>query len=136
MKLIRYNDVFPGLFDDFVTRNWSNNNHAVPAVNIKETDDDFQIEVAAPGLKKEDFKIELDNDVLTLSSEVKNEKESKEDNYTYRQFGYQSFKRSFQLPKGKVNADKVNAKYENGVLHLVLPKLEEAKPIKKQIAIK
>jgi HSP20 family protein len=139
MSIVKRNEFFPGLslFDDFFTKdllNWglSNNsstNTTIPLVNIKETNDNFEVEMAAPGMNKEDFKVELDGNVLTIISENKDENEVKEgDRYTRREFSYQSFQRSFQLPKEVVDADKIEAKYENGVLRLLVPKKEEAKP--------
>lgn len=143
MKLIKrtYQPVFPSLFDDFFTRDgfgpeigWPALKTG-PAVNIVERDDAFAIEVAAPGLAKEDFKIEVENDLLTISFEKKAEKEEK-GRYTKREFSYTSFSRSFTLPEGVVDADAIDARYENGVLHLNLPKREEVKPKpKRTIAI-
>ncbi len=141
MSLIRRNggDVFqglPSLFNDALLRdfwNWGLSNHSstntsIPAVNIKETNDHFVVEMAAPGMTKDDFKIELDNNLLTISSERQNENEEKEDDrYTRREFSYQSFQRTFNLPKEVVDADKIEARYENGLLHLVIPKKEEVK---------
>ena len=126
----------PGIFNDLFTRdlwNWglSNNsatNTTIPAVNISETPERFDVEVAAPGMKKEDFRVELDGNMLTISSERKNEWENKEDQrYTRREFSYQSFQRSFQLPAQVVDSDRIEAKYENGLLRLMIPKKEEAK---------
>lgn len=139
MSIIKRNEFLPGLslFDDFFSRdlwNWGMNNNSstntsIPLVNIKETADNFEVEVAAPGMNKEDFKIELDGNVLTITSERKDENEVKEgDRYTRREFSYQSFQRSFQLPKEVVDAEKIEAKYENGVLKLLVPKKEEARP--------
>lgn len=128
---------FPGLLDEFFTRealdwgfqNQSHSGTSIPAVNIKETPDSFDVEVAAPGMKKDDFKIELDNNVLTISSERQEEhKEEKEGKYNRREFSYQSFQRSFNLAKEIVDADNIEAKYENGLLHLRIPKREEVKP--------
>ena len=139
MSIIKRNNEwspFTGVFDDLFTRdlwNWglSNNsttNTTIPAVNIKETGDSFEVEVAAPGMTKNDFKIELDNNTLTISSEKENNYEQKEgERYTRQEFSYQSFQRTFQLPKEVVDADKIQARYENGLLHLVIPKKEEAK---------
>lgn len=126
---------FPALFDDFFNRelfNWGNNNFSttsttVPSVNIKETADNFEVEVAAPGMEKKDFNITLNGNLLTISSSKQYEDEKKEQNYTRREFSYQSFQRSFDLPKDVVDADKINARYENGLLHLTIPKKEEAK---------
>jgi HSP20 family protein len=97
-------------------------------VNIKETNDAFDVEVAAPGMKKDDFKVELDGNMLTISSEKTDEANEKEgERYSRREFSYQSFQRTFQLPKDVVDSDKIEARYENGLLHLVIPKKEEAK---------
>lgn len=108
--------------------NFANTGNSLPAVNIKETPDNFLVEMAAPGMEKKDFKIELDGTALTISSEKQNESEEKEGaNYSRREFSYQSFYRTFHLPKEVVNADKIRAKYENGLLRLEIPKREEAK---------
>jgi len=126
----------PGLFDDFFTKDlfdWNNANFSMqgtslPAVNVKETADTFEVEMAAPGMKKEDFKVELNNNVLTISSEKRDEHEEKEDEkYTRKEFSYQSFQRSFTLAKEAVDADNIQAKYDNGVLRLTIPKREEVK---------
>jgi HSP20 family protein len=126
----------PLLFDDFFNRdifnwgvsNFSDTNTTIPGVNIKETADNFEVEVAAPGMSKKDFKIELDGNMLTISSEKSDEREEKEgEKYTRKEFSYQSFYRTFNLPKEVVDAEKIEAKYENGLLHLLIPKKEEAK---------
>jgi HSP20 family protein len=136
MKRNEWQPNLPGFFNDFLTRdlwNWglSNNsvtNTTIPAVNIKETNDAFDVEVAAPGMKKDDFKVELDGNMLTISSEKTDEANEKEgERYSRREFSYQSFQRTFQLPKDVVDSDKIEARYENGLLHLVIPKKEEAK---------
>jgi HSP20 family protein len=141
MSIIKRNNAFPSmtmtsLFDDLFSRdllNWGLNNNSVtnttiPAVNIKETKDSFDVELAAPGMRKEDFKVELDGNQLTISSERRTEEETTDENrYTKREFSYQSFQRTFQLSKDVVDADKIQARYENGLLHLVIPKKEEAK---------
>lgn len=140
MTLTRRNgnltNTFPSLFDDWFSRDlldWNNSNFSntgttLPAVNVKETAETFEVEMAAPGMKKEDFKVELNNNILTISSEQRNEREEKEkDNYTRKEFSYQSFQRSFQLSREAVDADNIKAKYENGVLHLTIPKREEVK---------
>mgnify|MGYP001565941927 CR=1 FL=1 len=136
---------FPRLFDDFFTRDlsdWSFNNFSpsnttLPSVNIKETADDFHVEVAAPGMKKDDFKIELDNEVLKISSEKQTEDESKNgENYTRREFSYQSFMRTFHLPRTVVDESKIKASYSDGVLRIQIPKREEAKKMPpRQIAV-
>ncbi|MDQ6610612.1 MAG: Hsp20/alpha crystallin family protein [Bacteroidota bacterium] len=124
------------LFDDLFTKdlwNWgvenhSGNNTSLPAVNIRENAENFTVEMAAPGMNKEDFKIELDGNNLTISSESSRGQERKEEErYTRREFSYQSFQRSFTLPKDVVDVDQIQAKYENGVLNLVIPKKEQAK---------
>ena len=133
MTLIRRtnNDLFPTFFDDFFGRDVFNTRYAntlrtsTPAVNIREDENAYHVELAAPGVDKKDFKIELDNDLLTISYE---KKENKEDQgaYTKREFSYQSFSRTFNLPKSVENS-KIAAKYNDGVLHLDIPKKEEAK---------
>lgn len=126
----------PMLFDDFFNRdmfNWSNTNFSdtnttIPAVNIKETADSYEVEVAAPGMTKNDFKVELDGNALTISSERSQQKEENEgERYTRKEFSYQSFQRTFTLQKEVVDIEKIEAKYENGLLHLLIPKKEEAK---------
>ena len=109
-------------------------NNTVPPVNIKETETTFVVELAAPGKRKEDFNIELDDNVLTISSESKHEKEEKDSDgkYTRKEFSYSSFKRAFTLPE-IVNESDINASYENGVLHITLPKREEALPKPKRM---
>jgi HSP20 family protein len=129
------NSMMPGFFDDFFSRDlfdWGNSNFSMngtlPAVNVKETAESFVVEMAAPGMKKDDFKVELNNNILSISSERKEENEHKEGSkYTRKEFSYQSFQRSFQLSKEAVDADNIQAKYENGVLQLTIPKREEAK---------
>ena len=133
----RRSDLFPmHLFDDFFTRdlwNWGTGNGSVtnttvPAVNIRETNENFVVEMAAPGMTRDDFRVELDGNTLSITSEKQSREEQKEgERYTRREFSYQSFQRTFQLPKDVVDADKIEAKYENGVLHLVIPKKEEAR---------
>lgn len=109
----------------------------VPAVNITERKDDYLVSMAAPGLKKEDFKIDVEGNLLTISSEKGEEKEEKEERYTRQEYSYSSFERSFTLPD-EINKDKIDAHYKDGVLELVLPKKEEAKKmaVSKQIAVK
>ena len=96
----------------------------VPAVNIMESPKEFKFTLSAPGMKKSDFKIHVENDVLTISAEKKEESKEEKENYTRREFFYGSFKRSFNLPEG-VNGEKIDAHYENGILALTLPKKEE-----------
>jgi len=99
-----------------------------PAVNIIENQDDFTIEVAAPGLKKENFSIELNKDRITLSLEKKDEETTESGQYQTREFNYRSFKKNFYLGENIVDTDKISAKYCDGILQLILPKTEQAKP--------
>ena len=139
MNLVRFNQ-YPSLTDlmENLERNFlgrvDENSGDIPAVNIKEENDKFILEMAAPGMNKDDFKINLDNYQLTISSEQKKEKKEKEDNYTRREFVYSSFSRSFTLPK-TIDIDKIKADYKNGILLLTLPKKEEEAKLTKQIKI-
>ncbi len=137
MTLARRNENFlPSFFDRFFNNdlmdwnlsNFSSTNTSLPAVNVKETDDDYILEVAAPGMSKKDFKINFQNNVLTISSEKEDKKEEKEDNYTRREFCYQSFQRSFTVPGYDVDSEKISASYNDGILNIKLPKREEVKP--------
>jgi HSP20 family protein len=101
-------------------------------VNIRENEKDFELEIAVPGQKKEDFNIEVDENVLTISMENKNQGEVKDDNFTRREFSYSSFKRAFTLPE-TVNEEKINASYTDGILRFTLPKKEEALPKPKRM---
>ncbi|WP_224484575.1 Hsp20/alpha crystallin family protein [Robertkochia aurantiaca] len=140
MSLIRRSNAntFPSVFEEFFRPDWfggmNDMNNRVPAVNIKEKDNGFELELAAPGVKKEDFNIEVDQNVLTISTEQRNEKEETGDdgNYSRREFSYTSFQRSFTLPD-TVNSDKIDASYEDGVLKLSIPKKEEALPKPKRM---
>ncbi|MGE4287458.1 MAG: Hsp20/alpha crystallin family protein [Salinivirgaceae bacterium] len=144
MSLVRFSNTIPTLFDrffendlfDWSNRNYSSTNTTLPSVNIKETNDDFEVEVAAPGFSKTDFKIELNHDVLTVSSDKEVTNETKDgQQFTRREFSYQSFSRSFTLPNS-ADSDKIKALYDNGILKIVIPKKEEAKPRPaRQIAI-
>jgi HSP20 family protein len=98
----------------------------MPAVNISEHDDNYRIELAAPGMNKKDFKVNVENDLLTISFERKAENEEKKENYLRREFGYQSFERSFSLGEN-VDVDKIKAEHKNGILSIEVPKKEEAK---------
>ena len=120
---------FEGDLMDWNTWNFAGSNQTLPAVNIRENENEYLIEVAAPGLKKNDFKIHYENGRLTISSENKVENEERKgDRMTRCEFSYQSFQRSFSVPEGMVNADKISAKYDDGILHVMLPKREEVKP--------
>ncbi|NAW51179.1 Hsp20 family protein [Elizabethkingia argentiflava] len=123
------------LFDDFFSRelfNWGNHNFSstlstVPSANIKENPENFEVEVAAPGMEKKDFQITLEGNLLTITSSRKNETEENKDNYTRREFSYQSFQRSFELAKDVVDEEHIQAKYDQGVLKISIPKTEKAK---------
>lgn len=138
MSLVRRNTgFFPSFLNDISREDWFGGlerlNDVVPAVNIKEQDKSFVLELAAAGLKKEDFKIEVDKDVLTISAEVSNESKSEDDaQYSRREFKYSSFKRAFTLPKA-VDKEKINANYIDGVLSVDLPKLEAELPSPKRL---
>lgn len=133
---------FPSLVDDFFGRDLMQNffddqtGISMPAVNVVEDNDSFRIEVAAPGLEKKDFRIDLENNVLTISSEKEESNESKQEGrYMRREFSYSSFRRSFSLP-ATVDSEKISASHKDGVLTLSIPKKEEAKQKPpKQIAI-
>ncbi len=132
-----YVPVLSNFFDDFFTRDlfsWpssSSTGTTIPSVNIYETDGEFHVEMAAPGMSKNDFKVELDNNTLTISSQKTTENVDEDKNYQRKEFSFQSFMRTFHLPDS-AEADKINAKYTDGVLNLVIPKKEEAKrkPVK------
>ncbi|MBN2522990.1 MAG: Hsp20/alpha crystallin family protein [Bacteroidales bacterium] len=140
MTLIKRSDVnfpsIPSFIDNLLSRDWmdwsnlnfSSTNTTLPAVNIRESDNEYELEVAAPGMKKDSFRINLDKDQLTISSEWKEEKKKDEEDYTRREFSYQSFQRSFTIPENVVDGEKINAKYNDGILSIKLPKREEAKP--------
>lgn len=118
-------DIFNRDLPSVFTSNF-NTGISLPQVNIKETADAFMVEMAVPGLKKSDFHIDIDNQLLSISTEMREEDEAKDEYYTRREFGYASFKRSFTLPES-VNEDKINASYKEGILSIYLPKKEEAK---------
>lgn len=136
MSIIRKNELYPSVFDDLFSRdlwNWGLNNNSttnttLPAVNIRETAENYEVEMAAPGMTKNDFKVELDGNTLTISSEKENRIENNEgDRFLRKEFSYQSFQRTFQLQKDVVDVEKIEARYDNGVLRLLIPKKEEAK---------
>jgi len=136
MAITRFSNQFPTLFDrlfdgdlyDWSNKNFSSTSTSLPMVNIKESSEGFDVELAAPGYDKGDFKIESHHGLLTISSERTNENETKEgEQFSRREYSYQSFCRSFTLPNS-ADTDKINAKYENGILKVSIPKKEEAKP--------
>lgn len=123
------------IFDDFFTNNVGGNATYVPAVNISEKTESFYIEVSAPGVNKEDFKIKTEEGVLSISCEHKEENKEEAKTYSRREFRYGSFSRSFTLPEN-VKAEGINARYENGILSIEIPKKEmEQKQTVKEIKI-
>ena len=144
MTLVRfknnYEPSFPFFMDKFFGGNMMGSGYAdsvatYPAVNIKETEDDFILEVAAPGLKKNDFKINYDNGRLSIES-TREDNETEGEKYSRREFNYQAFRRSFRVSDKMVDTAKIKAKYSDGILSLSLPKREEVKPKPaKEIAI-
>ena len=132
IPMIRKHSCMPGSTDEFFGKDLlqdffaTTTNYNMPAVNITESKDDFKINVAAPGLSKEDFKIDLHNKILTISSEKEEKKEENNEKFTRREFSYSSFKRSFGLPE-LVDTDNINATYKDGILMIEIPKREEAK---------
>jgi HSP20 family protein len=128
--------LFPSLWNDVLSPDWFGGvdqfNHTMPAVNIREGETNFTLELAVPGQKREDFNVEVDNDVLTISMESKDEKAEKEGEFTRREFRYTSFRRSFTLPE-TVNQDDISADYKDGILRFTLPKKEEALPKPKRL---
>ena len=138
MSLIKRNENYPAwsnFFNDFFNRDWmdwtthnfSDTNTTIPSVNILESEESYEVDMAAPGLEKKDFKIELNQGVLTISSEKKMESETKKGRqYTRKEYSYQSFNRSFTMPH-TAESEKISARYDNGILKVVIPKKEEAK---------
>ena len=138
MNLIkRQNPMFTSLIDDlFHNQDWNHISTNIPATNIVEADDHFDIQLAVPGKKKSDFTIEFEESILTISSETETKYAEKEGTFTRKEFGCNSFKRSFSVPE-TVSADKISASYKDGILVVSLPKKTEALPQpKKLISIK
>lgn len=140
MSLIKFNNrqrLFPswtneGLknflsSDDFFNNDFFEEDSLMPAMNVKEHDDDFEIEFAAPGFNKKDFEVTIDDNILNVCGEKKHEAEEKEEDFTRKEFSYNSFKRSITLPKSVNTDQEVKATYKNGILKLNLLKKEEAK---------
>lgn len=138
MEVVKRSNYFPtSFFDDFLTKDlfdwsgWTSQGASIPRTNIVETDEEFMVQLAAPGMKKEDFLLELDNDMLIIQVENNNAEDEQNVHYMRREFNYQNFKRSFHLPN-TVEIDKIEAQYKDGLLNLTIPKKEEArrKPVK------
>lgn len=128
-----FNDVFESIFNDtfftdrMVTR--------VPAVNISESENNYHVELAAPGLKKEDFKLNLKRNSLTISVEQASDQQDNQKNYSKREYSYSSFVRSFTLPES-ADESNIEASYTDGILRIDIAKREEAKAVRRQIEIK
>jgi HSP20 family protein len=143
--LSKSGESMPSVFDDFFKpwNEWFGNSGllgramTVPAVNITDNKDDYKLSLAVPGLKKSDFKIDIEGNILTIRSEKEESKEEKEERFTRKEYSFSSFSRSFTLPDD-VRQDKIEASYEDGVLKVMLPKKEEAKKmaLSKNIAVK
>lgn len=140
MTLVKQRPATYSLFDELLNNfpsAWGKDfNHEwhVPPVNIHETNDGYHLELNAPGRNKEDFKVNVENGLLTISYERKEAPENKDYKTVRREFSYRSFKRTFSIDE-KVNADAIQARYENGILKLFLPKKDEIKAAPKQISI-
>jgi HSP20 family protein len=139
--LVKKTDFLPSFVDDFFTP-WKTmfegmeRKFSMPAVNVSETKNEFKLSLAAPGLNKGDFKIDMDGNMLTISAEKDEEKEETDKNYSRREYNYSSFSRTFTIPE-EVNTEKIDALYVDGVLNILLPKKEEAKShALKTIAVK
>jgi HSP20 family protein len=140
-ELTKRTEAFPAFFDDFF-KPWNEfmgmgRALTTPAVNVAENKNNFEVSVAAPGLKKNDFNIDVEDNMLTISCEKEERKEEKEERYTRKEYSYSSFSRSFTLPE-EVIKEKIEAAYEDGVLRITLPKTEQAKKavLSKHIAVK
>lgn len=143
--LTKFTERTPFIFDEFFNP-WNSffdmdlfNGRVMtmPAVNITDNKDDFMVSLAVPGMKKEDFNIDVEGSMITISCEKEEKKEEKEKKFTRKEYNYASFKRSFTLPV-EVNKEKIEARYEDGILKLMLPKKEELKKLitSKHIAVK
>jgi HSP20 family protein len=128
-----FNDVLDSIFNDtfFSDRMTSR----VPAANVSESEDHYHVELAAPGLKKEDFRLNLERNLLNISVEQQNEQQNTRKNYSKREYSYSSWVRSFTLPDS-ANAENIEATYIDGVLKIDIAKREEAKVMRRQIEIK
>jgi len=137
MSLVQFNrrlPIFDRMFpeisditDNMLTEDLFQRDNWMPAINVKEHNKDFEIEVAAPGFTKKDFEVSISDDILTISAESKREMEEKEENYSRKEFSCNSFNRTFTLPKSVDLKNKIKANYENGVLLIHLEKLEASK---------
>jgi HSP20 family protein len=139
--IVRRNNTLPffsSLFDTFYNDSYEKelcqSNHT-PKVNVKENDNSFELSLAVPGMKRDDFKIEINDNILTVSSEKRNEKEENENKFRRVEYSYSSFSRSFTLPDEIVDYEKIKANYNNGELFIEIPKLEEKREKKRLIKV-
>lgn len=126
--------MFSDVFNDFFNQGINGINHRLPAVNISESAEAFKIELAAPGLSKDDFKINLEKDVISISTEKKQEAKEENSQYTRKEFSYHSFKRSFTLPEN-ANKEEIRAEYKDGVLHISIAKVKATQELVKEISV-
>jgi HSP20 family protein len=125
----------PSFFDDDFFPVLNTRTSSMPAVNIREDEKRFMLDLAVPGIDKKELKIDINEDLLTISSETKNESEESNDGYKRKEFSFSSFCRSFQIPEN-INKDKIEASYKDGILSVILPKAEEEKhKISRQVKI-
>ncbi len=130
-----FSDLMNSFFENEVSAIAPRRNCNAPATNVVETAKEFKLELSAPGMNKEDFKLDVDNNVLTVSAEKEAQKEEETTNYTRKEFVYGCFSRSFTLPKS-IDSDKIKAEYKNGILNIELPKKEEEQAkVKREIVI-
>lgn len=137
MSLIKSDLNWPSV-SDFFEDSWLKERlgkESIPAVNVAETDKNYEMEIAAPGYRKNDFSVSVDNGILNICAEQEEEKKEEKKNYTRKEFSSRSFSRNFTLPQN-VREDDISANYEDGVLHLILNKSKESHPTKKEITIK
>ena len=144
MTLVKYNRpmMSQGIFnllddifsEDFLSPTMSYRRETVPAVNVRETEKAFELEMAVPGMHKKDINVEIEEDALIISSEIKEENKEENDGYSRREFKFNSFKRSFNIPED-ADAAKIDARHENGVLYVNIPKKEVKPSLKKMIKV-
>ncbi len=130
---------FPSIFNDFIGSDWVERLHSSSPMNIIETDEQFKVEMATPGLTKDDFTIKITNDNLltvTVKQEQKNEEKDKKGRYLRKEFSYSQFQQNLILPEN-VDKDKIEAKVNNGVLEVIIPKKtpDKSEPVEKQIEV-
>ncbi|HAQ70802.1 MAG TPA: hypothetical protein DCR48_07495 [Flavobacteriales bacterium] len=133
-----YAGYFPTFFDELFNDLNSSSipKSSSPAVNVRENETMYSLEILAPGFRKEDITIDMENNVLTISGEAKKEEMAENEKFIRKEFNFQSFKRSFTLPENKIDSEGIEAKYADGVLKVNLPKLaEELKKMQKRIAV-